>query len=171
MAPHQAGMKRRGQQEGEGRQEQNHLLQRNTCAARPSDLYASGNWGLWGSLRAAVFIPASLLCQAAFQTHHRTGSQGAIDASIEDKTVDPSGFPRHLEQAATIDILIAAVSVALDTPGPDKGSGGLCLPPQPQPSLLLTDSPSNLALINVGLPHTGPSKRSEAPACHTEPGP
>lgn len=80
----------------------------------------------------------------------------------EDKTVSPSAFPRHLEQAATIDVLIAAVSVAPDAPGPDKGTGCLCLPPQPQPGLLLPAA--SRALFNVGLPHTGPFKRSEAPA-------
>lgn len=30
--------------------------------------------------------------------------RGAIDASTEDKTVNPSAFPRHLEQAVTIDV-------------------------------------------------------------------
>lgn len=89
--------------------------------------------------------------------------KGAIDVSTEDKTVNPSAFPGHLEQAATIDVLIAAVSVAPDAPGPDKGTGCLCLPPQPQPGLPLPAA--SWALFNVGCPHTGPSKRSEAPPC------
>lgn len=44
--------------------------------------------------------------------------------------------------------------------------------PSSTPSQAPSDwQPPTLALFNVGLPHTEPSKRSEAPACPTEPGP
>lgn len=126
--------------------------------------------GVCGGPSEQLFLSPSL-CSAKRLSRPiiEQAPRGAIDASTEDKMVNPSAFPRHLEQAVTIDVLIAVVSVAPDTPGPDKGTGGLCLPPQPQPSFLLTGSTPPTAPFNVGLPHTGPSKRSEAPACRAEP--
>lgn len=97
--------------------------------------------------------------------------RGAIDASTEDKTVNPSAFPRHLEQAVTIDIFNSCSQRGTGHPWPGQRHWRP-VSPSSTPAQPPSDwQPPTLALFNVDLPHTGPSKRSEAPACRTEPGP
>ena len=102
----------------------------------PSDLYASGNWGSAGvppcsCLNSGLSAPRSFLELSSNQL-----PKGDIDRPWKDKTMKPLPS-RGWEGAAggwgAIDILAAAASGALGSPGPDKDPRSL---PPPHPGLL-----------------------------------